>query len=55
MTSTQSVYFIGLMLIVFGGLAVFVIVSLRQSVNKGDEVTAIHSVPAEPQKGNNAL
>lgn len=50
MTSTQSVYFIGLMLIVFGGLAVFVIVSLRQSVNKGDEVTAIHSVPAEPQK-----
>jgi hypothetical protein len=50
MTSTQNVYFIGLMLFIFGGLAVFVMVSLRQSVNKGKESIEAHCDPAEHQK-----
>ncbi|MDW2009927.1 hypothetical protein [Vibrio sp. Vb0301] len=50
MTSTQNVYFIGIMLFIFGGLAVFVSVSLRQSVNKGKESIEAHSDPAEHQK-----
>lgn len=50
MTNTQNVYFICLMLFVFGGLAVFVIVSLRQSDNKGKESIEAHSDPAEHLK-----
>lgn len=47
MTSTQNVYFIGLMLIVFGGLTVFVIASFR---SKGEDSIEAHTEPAEPQK-----
>ncbi|EPS3429161.1 TPA: hypothetical protein ACPHTU_000905 [Vibrio alginolyticus] len=47
MTSTQNVYFIGLMLIVLGGLTAFVIASLRSM--REDSIEA-HTDPEKPQK-----
>ncbi len=47
MTSTQNVYFIGLMLIVLGGLTAFVIASLR---SKREDSIEAHTDPEKPQK-----
>ncbi|MBE3868095.1 hypothetical protein HJ160_02800 [Vibrio parahaemolyticus] len=47
MTSTQNVYFIGLMLIVIGGLTAFIIASLR---SKREDSIEAHTDPEKPQK-----